>query len=171
MGNCQTCIGGHKPSTRSITDKIKQKLKKKLKKNVQRQKTSKFSFKDYHVLKDRPKWTQVTDKYDLGEEIGRGEFGIAYLAIDKETRRRFACKSILKNNFRSYIDVEDVRREVEIMKVLPDHPNLVKLQDSFEDRNAVHLVMELCEGGELFDRILTRLMKLNLITPFNFFYQ
>lgn len=42
------------------------------------------------------------------------------------------------------------------MASLPDHPNIVKLKDVHEDANAVHLVMELCEGGELFDRIVKR---------------
>lgn len=54
------------------------------------------------------------------------------------------------------VDVEDVRREVVIMRHLPRHPNLVSLRDVYEDDNAVHLVMELCEGGELFDRIVAR---------------
>jgi calcium-dependent protein kinase len=39
---------------------------------------------------------------------------------------------------------------------LPAHPNIVTLKDTYEDDSAVHLVMELCEGGELFDRIVAR---------------
>ena len=42
------------------------------------------------------------------------------------------------------------------MKHLPKHPNIVTLKDTYEDDNAVHIVMELCEGGELFDRIVAR---------------
>ncbi|KAG0455189.1 hypothetical protein HPP92_024148 [Vanilla planifolia] len=42
------------------------------------------------------------------------------------------------------------------MRRMPPHPNVVSLKDTYEDDNAVHLVMELCEGGELFDRIVTR---------------
>ena len=54
------------------------------------------------------------------------------------------------------MDIEDVRREVEIMKHMPPHPNIVTLKDTYEDDSAVHLVMELCEGGELFDRIVAK---------------
>ncbi|PHT90408.1 hypothetical protein T459_05521 [Capsicum annuum] len=54
------------------------------------------------------------------------------------------------------VDIEDVRREVEIMKHLPKHPNIATLKGTYEDDNAVHTLMELCEGGELFDRIVAR---------------
>eukprot|EP01018_Ginkgo_biloba_P032690 Gb_38618 [translate_table: standard] len=98
----------------------------------------------------------INDRYVLGRELGRGEFGITYLCSDRETQEVFACKSISKRKLRTAIDVEDVRREVAIMKHLPQHPNIVSLKATYEDENAVHLVMELCEGGELFDRIVAR---------------
>ncbi|XP_028120225.1 calcium-dependent protein kinase 10-like isoform X2 [Camellia sinensis] len=100
--------------------------------------------------------TRIWDKYILGRELGRGEFGVTYLCTDRETREALACKSISKKKLRTAVDVEDVRREVQIMSSLPDHPNIVKLKATYEDNEAVHLVMELCEGGELFDRIVAR---------------
>ncbi|VVA95279.1 unnamed protein product [Arabis nemorensis] len=100
--------------------------------------------------------TQISDKYILGRELGRGEFGITYLCTDRETREALACKSISKRKLRTAVDVEDVRREVTIMSTIPDHPNVVKLKATYEDNENVHLVMELCEGGELFDRIVAR---------------
>ncbi|KAJ7964090.1 Calcium-dependent protein kinase [Quillaja saponaria] len=107
------------------------------------------------VLKD-PTGRDITSQYDLGREVGRGEFGITYLCTDINTGEKFACKSISKKKLRTAVDIEDVRREVEIMKHLPKHPNIVSLKDAYEDDNAVHIVMELCEGGELFDRIVAR---------------
>lgn len=107
------------------------------------------------VLKD-PTGVEIEQTYELGRELGRGEFGITYLCTDKATNEKFACKSISKQKLRTAVDIEDVRREVEIMKHLPNHPNIVSLKDTYEDDNAVHLVMELCEGGELFDRIVSR---------------
>ncbi|MCO5604758.1 hypothetical protein L7F22_058928 [Adiantum nelumboides] len=98
----------------------------------------------------------IDEKYDLGRELGRGEFGITYLCTDQETEYVLACKSISKGKLRTPIDIEDVRREVDIMRHLPKHSNIVTLEGVYEDDNAVHLVMELCEGGELFDRIVAR---------------
>ncbi|KAF3778443.1 Calcium-dependent protein kinase 8 [Nymphaea thermarum] len=98
----------------------------------------------------------IESRYELGRELGRGEFGITYLCTDRATQEVFACKCISKKKLRTPVDVEDVRREVAIMKHLPKHPNIVSLKDTYEDDNAVHLVMELCEGGELFDRIVAR---------------
>ncbi|KAI4348703.1 hypothetical protein L6164_009394 [Bauhinia variegata] len=107
------------------------------------------------VLKN-PTGREIEQRYELGRELGRGEFGITYLCTDKETREIFACKSISKKKLRTAVDIEDVRREVEIMKHLPKHQNIVTLKDTYEDDSAVHIVMELCEGGELFDRIVAR---------------
>ena len=42
------------------------------------------------------------------------------------------------------------------MSCLPKHPNIVTFKEAFEDEDAVYLVMEICEGGELFDRIVAR---------------
>ena len=43
-------------------------------------------------------------------------------------------------------------RELDILKRF-DHPNIVKFYETYEDEKYFHLVMELCDGGELFDRL------------------
>ncbi|XP_066363046.1 calcium-dependent protein kinase 16 [Miscanthus floridulus] len=98
----------------------------------------------------------IEEKYALDRELGRGEFGVTYLCMDRGTRELLACKSISKRKLRTPVDVEDVRREVAIMRHLPKSASIVSLREAFEDDGAVHLVMELCEGGELFDRIVAR---------------
>ncbi|KAH7672613.1 Non-specific serine/threonine protein kinase protein [Dioscorea alata] len=98
----------------------------------------------------------IDEKYTVDRELGRGEFGVTYLCVDRTTMELLACKSIPKRKLRTAVDVEDVRREVAIMKHLPRSPSIVSLREACEDENAVHLVMELCEGGELFDRIVAR---------------
>lgn len=105
---------------------------------------------------ENPTGHEIQETYKLGDELGRGEFGVTYVCTDKSSGQVLACKSISKNKLRTKVDIEDVRREVEIMKHLPVHTNIVTLKDTYEDDTAVHLVMELCEGGELFDRIVAR---------------
>lgn len=98
----------------------------------------------------------MEERYLVDRELGRGEFGVTYLCIDRDTRELLACKSISKRKLRTAVDVDDVRREVAIMRHLPKSSSIVTLREACEDDNAVHLVMELCEGGELFDRIVAR---------------
>ncbi|WJZ88094.1 hypothetical protein VitviT2T_007425 [Vitis vinifera] len=107
------------------------------------------------VLKE-PSGKDIYKTYRLGKELGRGEFGVTHQCFDLETGEIFACKTISKSKLTTEIDIQDVRREVEIMKHLPKHPNIVRLKEAYEDKDNVHLVMELCEGGELFDRIVAR---------------
>ena len=94
--------------------------------------------------------------HTFGREIGRGQFGITYLVTHNETGKLLACKSIATRRLLHPEDIEDVRREVQIMHHLTGHRNIVELEEAYEDRHSVNLVMELCEGGELFDRIIAR---------------
>jgi calcium-dependent protein kinase len=98
----------------------------------------------------------VRSTYTFGRELGRGQFGVTYLVTHKRTREQFACKSIATRKLVNRDDIEDVRREVQIMHHLTGHRNIVELKGAFEDRHSVNLVMELCAGGELFDRIIAR---------------
>nr|XP_043640309.1 CDPK-related protein kinase-like [Erigeron canadensis] len=98
-------------------------------------------------------------KYEIGEEVGRGHFGHTCKAKFKKGEfkgQHVAVKVIPKSKMTTTIAIEDVRREVKILKGLSGHENLVKFYDSYEDHDNVYVVMELCEGGELLDRILSR---------------
>ncbi|XP_057994235.1 calcium-dependent protein kinase 1 isoform X1 [Hevea brasiliensis] len=98
----------------------------------------------------------VRNTYTFGRELGRGQFGVTYLVTHKETKQQFACKSIATRKLINRDDIEDVRREVQIMYHLTGHRNIVELKGAYEDRHSVNLVMELCAGGELFDRIIAK---------------
>ncbi|XP_006658294.3 calcium-dependent protein kinase 17 [Oryza brachyantha] len=99
---------------------------------------------------------RLKDLYTLGKKLGQGQFGTTYQCVEKATGKVLACKSIAKRKLLSEEDVEDVRREIQIMHHLAGHPNVVSIVGAYEDAVAVHLVMELCAGGELFDRIVQR---------------
>lgn len=95
----------------------------------------------------------LKDRYVLGEQLGWGQFGVIRLCSDKLTREVLACKSISKDRLVTSDDARSVKLEIEIMSRLSGHPNVVDLKAVYEDEDYVHLVMELCAGGELFHRL------------------
>ncbi|PHT28162.1 Calcium-dependent protein kinase 29 [Capsicum baccatum] len=101
-------------------------------------------------------YTDIKTIYDLDKELGRGQFGITYLCTEKATGLKYACKSISRRKLVTQKDIEDVRREVTILQYLSGQPNIVEFKGAYEDKNNLHLVMELCSGGELFDRITVK---------------
>ncbi|XP_042979140.1 calcium-dependent protein kinase 4 isoform X2 [Carya illinoinensis] len=108
----------------------------------------------YYVLGH--KTDNIRDLYTLGRKLGQGQFGTTYLCTENATGSEYACKSISKRKLISKEDVDDVRREIQIMHHLAGHKNIVTIKGAYEDSLYVHIVMELCGGGELFDRIIQR---------------
>nr|GMD17689.1 Calcium-dependent protein kinase 2 [Ipomoea batatas] len=98
----------------------------------------------------------VRTTYSIGKELGRGQFGVTHLCTHKKSGEQFACKTIAKRKLVNKEDIEDVRREVQIMHHLSGQQNIVELKGAYEDKHSVHLVLELCAGGELFDRIISK---------------
>jgi len=92
----------------------------------------------------------IADHYDIDKnKIGEGSYGFVYKSQNKQTKMVRAVKAISKRRMKAAVRF---RREVAIMKMM-DHPNLIKLFETFEDHRYGYVVMELCEGGELFDHI------------------
>ncbi|KAL3352568.1 hypothetical protein AABB24_020521 [Solanum stoloniferum] len=98
----------------------------------------------------------VKAHYTLGKELGRGQFGVTFLCTEIATGHQYACKSISKKKLVTKSDKADMRREIQIMQHLSGQPNIVAFKGAYEDKNSVCLVMELCAGGELFDRIIAK---------------
>ncbi|KAF3673915.1 Calcium-dependent protein kinase 5 [Capsicum annuum] len=102
------------------------------------------------------KTANIRDLYTLGRKLGQGQFGTTYLCTENSSGAEYACKSISKRKLISKEDVDDVRREIQIMHHLSGHKNIVTIKGAYEDPLYVHIVMEICSGGELFDRIIQR---------------
>ncbi|MBA0620208.1 hypothetical protein Godav_005968, partial [Gossypium davidsonii] len=87
-------------------------------------------------------------KYELGDEVGRGHFGYTCTANFKKGElkgQEVAVKVIPKAKMTTAIAIEDVRREVKILRALSGHSNLVQFYDAYEDHDNVYIVME---GGK-----------------------
>ena len=95
----------------------------------------------------------VSMYYDIDkQELGKGSYGTVQVGRLKGTKIQRAIKIIDKSKVSN---VERFRLEVEIMFRL-NHPSIIRLFDFFEDKKSIYLVLELCSGGELFDRIVEK---------------
>jgi len=88
---------------------------------------------------------ELEDKYTIGKELGEGATAKVYSAVNHRTGQIVALKIIDKQ---LVPDEQMHRNEVGIHKAT-DHPNILRLLETFEDDRYLYLVTELCEGGDL----------------------
>ncbi|CAI7875008.1 unnamed protein product [Closterium sp. NIES-54] len=99
----------------------------------------------------------LTEEYELGEKLGEGHFGSTYRCRQRATGKEFAVKQMSKTRLLMLgTPLAEVKREVGILYHLAGHPHVVQVQAAFEDSKTVAIVMELCHGGELYDRIIAK---------------
>ena len=114
--------------------------------------------------------------YEIGKTLGRGNYGLVKLAINRDTGEQVAIKIIKKTLFRSASSspqyppsptsphsssgnttckkdqIDPVKREIAVMRAL-NHKNIVALRDVYYSPKRVFMIMELVKGGELFESI------------------
>jgi calcium-dependent protein kinase len=96
----------------------------------------------------------IREFYDLGPSLGSGMSGVVKRIIRRSDGKAFA-KTILVSQL-SPKQLAALRNEIDILKIL-DHPHICKLYETYTEPGVcVRLVLELCEGGELFDRLHAR---------------
>ncbi|XP_060783159.1 death-associated protein kinase 3 [Neoarius graeffei] len=91
--------------------------------------------------------------YEMGEELGSGQFAIVRKCREKSTGVEYAAKFIKKRRLSSSrrgVSREEIEREVNILRGI-QHSNIITLHDIFENKTDVILILELVSGGELFD--------------------
>ncbi|ETO29006.1 hypothetical protein RFI_08117 [Reticulomyxa filosa] len=92
------------------------------------------------------------DYFVSGDRIGSGTFATVKRSTRKADKKEFAVKIIDKRHLtgRELVGLKD---EINILKSM-DHPYVIKMADVFDDGRRVKMILELCEGGDLFDQIL-----------------
>lgn len=95
------------------------------------------------------KQDRFEDEYIIKEKINSGSFSVCHKCLHKKTLTEFAVK-IMNITQRDPID------EIEIILRHSHHPNIVGCRDIFLNGTKVYLVLELCKGGELFDKIIKK---------------
>lgn len=115
-----------------------------------------------------PPGTQLDEgSVTVGECLGRGGFGITYIAYDNQENRRIALKEFMPRRMvfpqrdgldilvqpgfeESYQDaLGSFKREARILNVLRNHPNIVKVFFTFDENNTCYYGMEFLEGESL----------------------
>ncbi|KAG8363749.1 hypothetical protein BUALT_Bualt19G0054600 [Buddleja alternifolia] len=119
----------------------------------------------------------LSDEYEITEILGRGGFSVVRKGTHKsnngdnkhvaiKTLRRFipfttpSPKITIPTTKQSIISDALLTNELLVMRRIVEdvspHPNVIHLYDVCEDNGGVHLILELCSGGELFDRIVAQ---------------
>ncbi|KAJ8005494.1 hypothetical protein DPEC_G00118540 [Dallia pectoralis] len=95
----------------------------------------------------------VEDYYEIGDELGSGQFAVVKKCHERSSGLEYAAKFIRKRRSKSSrrgVAREDIEREVNILKEI-QHPNVITLYNVFENKADIILILELVSGGELFD--------------------
>ncbi|XP_050456072.1 serine/threonine-protein kinase Chk2-like isoform X3 [Cataglyphis hispanica] len=102
---------------------------------------------------------QLKQKYSLGRKLGVGACGEVRLLFSKDGSKRFAVKIIQINNVSHkqicFNNPSNIRNEVEILKKLR-HPCIIQMEDIYDTPSTMYIILELMEGGELFDKIRSK---------------
>jgi len=92
-------------------------------------------------------------QYILGKTIGEGTFGKVKLGTHILTGETVAVKILERERIKEIADVERVAREIHILKRVK-HPHIIRLYEIIETPTQLYIIMEYCNGGELFDHIV-----------------
>ncbi|XP_070571748.1 phosphorylase b kinase gamma catalytic chain, skeletal muscle/heart isoform-like [Ptychodera flava] len=109
--------------------------------------------------------SEFYSKYEPKEVLGRGISSVVRRCVDRKTQQEYAVKIIdISNEKASEAETEALkeatRNEVDILRKVSGHPNIIGFVDCFESLTFFFLVFELCKNGELFDH-LTRVVTLS----------
>ncbi|ELP86467.1 BR serine/threonine protein kinase, putative [Entamoeba invadens IP1] len=109
-------------------------------------------------------------QFIIGKKLGEGVCGKCYLAFHETTGVKVAIKIIDKSTVTQHPEMKrKIEREIAFLKIV-NHQNVMKLYTVYETSKYLFLVMELMEGGELFDYIADK-GYLPVDEVFNFFNQ
>lgn len=103
---------------------------------------------DDFIIKNQKKFTDV---YQIGKNLGSGSYGEVKVVYHKITGQERAVKI-----YRKCTEQQDVyqktKNEIEVLRKL-SHPTIIKVFEYFEDEHRLYIVLEKCDGGELFYEI------------------
>jgi len=142
--------------------KLENKLKKEKEKEKEKDKDKntntkeKSNFLNINKITGENIYLDIRKVYKFKDILGGGNFGTVRIGIKKENNeklnKKFAIKSVKKTILKEN-DLETLMKEIEIISNL-DHPNIIKFFETYQDNSYFHIVMELCTGKEVFNKIV-----------------
>jgi calcium/calmodulin-dependent protein kinase I len=94
---------------------------------------------------------RVEQFYKIGDELGKGGCATVYRCTELATGQIWALKRLVKDE----VDAVRLAREISIMRQL-SHPSILKMKEAFDSDESIDLIMQLADGGELFDKIISK---------------
>lgn len=106
------------------------------------------------ILNNRDADRDINEYYETKKTsvLGSGASGTVRVCVHRATGTQYALKMLYKCGIPSAENLEKLRQECKIMASL-DHPNIIRLHDYFETPSRIYLVLELCRGGDLLERL------------------
>lgn len=100
---------------------------------------------------------KMQEKYQLMEVLGVGSTSTCHRCLSKRTGMHYACKIIDKRVIEERFEgmMDQFHTEIEALRSL-DHPSIIQLLDVYITEAKIFIVMELMEGGELFDYVVQK---------------
>ncbi|KAL8836367.1 MAG: hypothetical protein Q9170_002940 [Blastenia crenularia] len=108
-------------------------------------------------------------QYRILQQLGKGHFATVYLCVERNTGMQFAVKRFEKRPGDSQSKTDGLQQEIGVLKAI-SHPNVLCLQETYDEEDGVYLVLELAPEGELFNTIVMK-QKLNEEESRNIFVQ
>ncbi|CAO1338264.1 unnamed protein product [Diamesa tonsa] len=120
-----------------------------------------FIFQDQRINSDICVLPQaIREKYFMSKKLGAGGCGVVQLIYNIRTLDKFAMKIVKKNNVNNTVGArrnddhnQKILNEVNIMKRI-SHRNVVTLYETIDSKEAMYMVIEHMEGGDLLHRII-----------------
>jgi calcium-dependent protein kinase len=105
-------------------------------------------------VSNKSRLNSIHSHYKFIKVLGFGQFGTVREATKLDSQSKsFAIKSISKEKVFKKFSV--LKSELDLLSIV-DHPNIIKLHEIYEDEKYLHLVLDLCRGGDLYDYILNK---------------
>ncbi|PUZ48025.1 hypothetical protein GQ55_7G212600 [Panicum hallii var. hallii] len=102
---------------------------------------------------------QLRREYEIGEEIGRGRFGVVRRCASRATGEPFAVKSVDRSALADDLDRALAALEPKLARLAGAggaNPGVVQVRAVYEDEAWTHTVMDLCTGPDLLDWVRLR---------------